>query len=898
MPVDPHLKPAHGKTSSPSASLPADFHSVESARIRREFETGGDGRAATRERSALADKLLEQLYRECFADLQQPGNFCLVALGGYGRGELYPHSDIDLLFLCADTRTAASEREAVATISRTLWDLRFRVGCTARTLAECGQLHRDNLEFNIALLDSRYLAGDSQLLARLRERAIPRLVARDHRELVQNLAEMTRRRHEKYGNTIFHLEPNLKETPGGLRDYQVARWLALIVQLERHSRWTAPEELWPPSLRAESRRAFDYLCATRCFLHYQQGRDDNQLSYELQDRAASLRIGHRLGESTTAAEWMRHYFRHARTIYRLATQLLEDARPVRSSLYAAVQDWKSGLSNADFSVRRGRIFPRQPEAVLNDPGLVLGPFELMARSGLELGREAESWVEESLPRLAVRPPQIPDLWSRFRRILLLPHAARTLRAMHRLGLLVALFPEFHAIDALVVRDFYHRYTVDEHSLMTLQSLEALRSLAAPAERGLSAAVGDGSCSPDAAEVWNSKFGEILSELEQPELLSLALLFHDVGKGLPGSSHVTGSLEALEAIFARLELAPEERETVRSLVAQHLEMSATLQRRDVFDPETVRAFAEQVGTIERLKMLCLLTYADIKSVNPEALTPWKAEMLWQLSVAAANYLTRSLDEERLHVVPGGLAQAQRILPLLSSPATELELDAFLEGFPKRYLAAHSPEEIAAHFELARRLGQNPVQVRLQRRHRLFELTVLTADRPLLFASLTGTLAAWGMNIVKADAFANASRTILDTFRFADLYRTLELNPSEMGRLTQSVVTVLSGQANLEDLMSSRMNPRTLPRPKVKIETEIRFDDSSSTHSTLLELITQDRPGLLHQASSTLAELGCNIEVALIDTEGQKVIDVFYLTCAGAKLDLAMQNQVCQALLERL
>ncbi len=900
MPVDPHLKP----DSSPAPTFwPREFYAAQSSRIRQDFETTGDGPSATREHASLADRLLTELYRGRFPDPEGPEKFCLVALGGYGRGELYPHSDIDLLFLAADDRAAAPHREAVAVISRALWDLRLRVGSTLRTLAESSQLHRDNLEFNIALVDARYLAGDARLFARLRDRALPRLVAREAAELARSLVEMTRLRHEKYGNTIFHLEPNLKETPGGLRDYHVARWLTLITQLERRGSAKSADELGSYGGDAEGRQAFDYLSATRCFLHYHYGRDDNQLSYELQDRAAATGIGHRPGERIPPEQWMRHYFRHARTIYRRVTERLEESAPARASLSAVVRVWKSRLSDPDFSVVRARIVPRRPGAGRSNPRLLLRMFELVARHGLELSREADRWVAESLPCPGAVAPRFPELWSHFREILRAPHASQALRAMHRLGLLVALFPEFHAIDALVVRDFYHRYTVDEHSLIAIRSLEALRPVAAASDRRTAVrqaglAAGRRSSSAQPADVWRAKFGEILSELEQPELLFLALLFHDVGKGMPAENHITGSLEALAGILDRLEFAVEDRETVSFLVAQHLEMSATLQRRDVFDPETVRAFAEQVGTVERLKMLCLLTYADIRSVNPEALTPWKAEMLWQLYVATANYLIHSLDEERLHVRPGSFAPAERILPLVRPPATEVELDAFLEGFPKRYLAAHSPEEIALHFERARQLPRQPVQVSLRSRHPLFELTVLAADRPLLFASITGTLAAWGMNIVKADAFANSRGTILDTFRFADLFRTLELNPSEVDRFTQSVADVLSGRVDLDDLMRSRYRPQALPRPKVKIKTEVRFDDTSSTHSTLLELITQDHPGLLYAVSSALAELGCNIEVALIDTEGQKVIDVFYLTRAGAKLDREVQEQIHQALLARL
>ena len=246
----------------------------------------------------------------------------------------------------------------------------------------------------------------------------------------------------------------------------------------------------------------------------------------------------------------------------------------------------------------------------------------------------------------------------------------------------------------------------------------------------------------------------------------------------------------------------------------------------------------------------------------------------------------------------MAKADRVVDLLHDLMSAGEVNAFLEGFPRRYLETHSAEEIAAHCEMAHRLPQSPVQVQVRHREQSFELTVLTADRPFLFASLTGTLAAWGMNILKADAFANSAGIVLDTFRFADLFRTLELNPPEIERLKNDVIEVVSGRVSVKTLMTGRLSSASLPRPKVPVPTQIRFDDSSSSHSTLLELITQDRPGLLYRVSSALAELGLNIEVALIDTEGQKVIDVFYLTHQGKKLDPSLQSRAERFLLDQL
>lgn len=863
--------------SFPSDLPPKELYPAETARIRQEFGSTGDGRAALLERSALVDAVVVRLYGGLVsADLAGPENSCLVALGGYGRCALFPHSDVDLLFLSENSRVEESRRNAVAAVQRALWDLPVRVSPAARTLEECDALDRDNLEFSISLLDCRYLAGDAQLFARLRERVIPQLVARERQEILANLAELTRRRHTKHGNTIFELEPNLKEAPGGLRDSQLAGWLVLMEELEKNRRWVTPEGLWPAALGEDYGSAFSFLAAARCFLHYRQNRDFNQLTYELQAEAAALGIGHRPGQALAAEEWMRSYFRHARAIHRLATQLLEEALAARPSLYDAFLDWRARLSNADFTVARGRIFLRRP-ALLQEPGGLLSLFEFMARHGLALSAEAERGLEQTLPQLPAAAFVRDALWPRMRQILILPHAADALRAMHRLGVLVHLFPEFRAIDSLVVRDFYHRYTVDEHSLLTIQNVHRLR---APQDE------------------WERRFADIFAELEQPELLFLSLLFHDVGKGMPVPDHIEGSVQAAEAILGRLAVEPADREAVRFLIANHLLMSATLLRRDIFEPETIRGFAETVGTAERLKMLCLFTYADIKAVTPEALTPWKAEMLWQLYAAASNALTRSLDDDRFHAAQIEAAQLERIRALLPRGAAPRRLSAFLEGFPRRYLFTHQPEEIAAHYQMARRLTRTAVQLHLRAREHDYELTVVTADRPGLFASLTGVLTAWGMNILKAEAFANQAGSVLDTFRFVDPFRTFQLNPSEMERFQKSLGEVLAGQTSLKTLMSGRLSPRALAAPKVQVPTQIRFDNSGSAHSTLVELITQDRPGLLYQVSSAMAELGCNIEVALIDTEGQKVIDIFYLTSQGAKLDAGQQQALREALLRAL
>ncbi|MGH9704966.1 MAG: [protein-PII] uridylyltransferase, partial [Candidatus Acidiferrales bacterium] len=483
----------------PSLSALRDSYSRETEKLRDRFNVTGDGAAFLLSRTELVDSLVRELYLELLSNnLNAPDNFCAVALGGYGRKALFPHSDVDILYLCANPAVVTATKEPVAAISQALWDIRLRVSPATRTLEECEEFNDENPEFTISLLDSRYIAGDQELFARLSGKVIPALVARERQPLVRNLAELTRKRHAKHGNTIFHLEPNLKEAPGGLRDYHVACWLTQIAELEKSERSRAVDAGKQRTQDKSFLRAFEFLSAARCFLHLRQGRDDNVLSYELQADAAVSGIGAKAGGKISPSDWMRDYFQRARAIFNLTNQMLDEAPPARSSLYELFEDWRSRLSNSDFSIFRERIFVRQP-AALADPEKFLSLFEYRAHHGLPFSPEAERQILEALGKIKREAYCSPRLWQWFRPILLQSSAADALRDLNRLGVLGILFPQFRCIDSLVVRDFYHRYTVDEHSFQTIDNLQRLRQ-----------PVGE----------WERKFAEIFSELEQPELLFL------------------------------------------------------------------------------------------------------------------------------------------------------------------------------------------------------------------------------------------------------------------------------------------------------------------------------------------------------------------------------------------
>jgi [protein-PII] uridylyltransferase len=814
-------------------------------RVQEEFLQTGDASTALAERSAQVDRAVLVGAQRLFAGV--PEGLSLLAVGGYGRRHLFPYSDVDLLLLFASEKLVLANKESIAAFLQQLWDAGLRVSQSVRTPAECLEVHDQNVELNISLLDQRFLAGDRALYAGLADR-LPRFLRANREILVRNLGRLTRERHAKFGNTLYHLEPNLKEAPGGLRDSQLIAWLDQLRDAGSGYPTASPSE--------ELQQAFRFLARVRCYLHCQAGRDSNVLSFDAQETIAEEWQPGQTGAEGDASRWMRLYYRHARTLYRAAARALDSAEAQSSSLFAQFRDWRTRLANSDFSVHRERAHFRAPQQLDSDPQLALRLFEFVARHGIRPSLEAEQQIEARLDGLRRSFADAAPLWPSIENILSLPQAPMAVRSMHETGLLAAIFPELREIECLVIRDFFHRYTVDEHTLVAMQNLWGLR---------------------DQAEAPGNFCSELLNEVKQPGLLLFALLFHDSGKGSPKEGHVDASLRLVSSAMARIQVPRADRETVLFLIRCHLELSATLHSRDLFDPATIREVARRVETVERLKALTLLTWADVSAVNPGVMTPWRAEQLWQLYLMGYNELTRELESDRIADQPAG------------SPRTS----AFLEGFPTRYLRTHTQSEIDGHMELEQRSAQRGAAVDVHRLETAWQLTLVTADRPGLFAAAAGTLSSFGMNILKAEAFSNRRGIVLDTFTFADPNRTLDLNPSEVDRLRTVTERVLAGKANVRELLRNRPKPK-LPSRKAAVPARVSFNPDASTTATLVEIVAQDRPGLLYDLASAISSCGGNIEVVLIDTEAHKAIDVFYVTAAGKKLDPGRQTAMAESL----
>ncbi len=818
-------------------SLP-NLHSSAAWRQAEEqfFKTG----SAADVQSALVrmiDAIAADAYRATIQPVLPQGAVMLAA-GGYGKRELFPYATVDILVLLEGESPWVSLREPVAECVRMLWDEGLRLNHTVRTVSECLEFRDQNIDLDINLLDLRYLAGDQALHARI-ENKWPAFLEKNGLKLGQHLARHTRVRHAKFQNTVHHREPDIKECPGGLRDWNLIGWLSRLDGQEART-------------SDELSQAGEFLSAVRCFLHYRAQSDRNLLDVEAQEQIAGQPFSR---AQTSVSEWMREYFRHAGVIFNEARWALGTLEKVEGTLVGNFRDWRSRLSNSEFTVSRERLFLRNPTQLESEPAVVLRLLEFIGRHGVLPAPETERRLEAAKPTFAAYCAQPGPLWVSLEGVLALPRTALALRTLQRAGLLAALFPECAPIVDLVDTEAEHRYTVDERTLMTVERATELGYNTDPTRY---------------------RFAQLFSEIEKPAVLVFALLFLSSGQGRGSGDPMPLSVALARQAMERIRVPAEEQREVNFLIEHQLDLAEVTSGRDVEDPATARHLAERVGTIERLKLLSVMTYGVQAAVSSDAMTPWRLERLWRAYEVTQHELTRELETDRIQDVPE------------SVPGRP----AFLKGFPVRYLRAHSPAEIEEHMRLYEESRPTGVAVQIDRIEGAYRLTVIARDMPALFASLAGAISSFGLDILKAEAFSNARGMILDTFVFADPQRTLELNPPESERLLDLIRRVALGKTDGQRLLRSRAQADPKKRGA---EPQVHFDSDACDTATLVEIVAEDRPGLLYNLATVFSSTSCNIDVVLIDTKGRRAIDVFYVAHDGQKLSPELQATLKEKLL---
>jgi [protein-PII] uridylyltransferase len=835
-------------------------------RLKTRHAGGASGAESVRAHAAFMDDLLGALYQAAAAEVRAAGHapvpVVLVALGGYGRGELHPSSDLDLMLIHEGEVTPYVQRMAQE-ILYTLWDLGLRVGHACRSLADCLALARTDLPSRTSMQAARVLAGDRRLFRALQQTLRREVFRRDYPDfLAQMLAERDQR-YRKHGGSVYLQEPNVKESAGGLRDVHTALWLASARFGARTLRELEDRKLLTAKERATVDAALTFLWRVRNELHFLAGTKQDVLERELQAMVAKA-LGYTDSELRLGVEtFMRDYYRHARTIHRISARLIARCQEGLARHGTVGRRGRRAALADGLVVYDGRVHLAEPGALQKDPARILRVFWHAQQLGCELGVELERALEEAAPCLADDAWRAsPELRQVFLSILRAwGRVATTLRRMHDTGVLGAYLPEFGALDCLVQYDHYHRFSVDQHSLLAVEVLEGLGPGHGPQ---------------------TDELVQILAEVERPELLVLGILLHDIGKAL-GHGHAAKGVPLIRAVTRRLNLDPDDAAAVEFLVEHHLVLSHIAERRDLDDPKTVERLAAVVRFPAWLTMLYVLTCVDIRAVGPGVWTAWRGALLRELYVR-----TRTRLAGRSPKPPRRAALAQRIVQTLADPAYAGPAERHLQAMSDRYVRSTAPQRMAAHLRLIDRLREEAVATEVFHFPDLgaSDLVVVTRDTPGLFALIAGTLAAHGVNILSAQIETRADGIAVDTFHVNDPSGDAILDEHRWEAVTRDLGRAVAGECAVDALLAERRSraPGLVRPPATPAPARVTVDNSLSDTHTVVEVRAPDRLGLLYLITRALAAEGLDVATAKIATDLDHALDAFYVTDrAGRKVE---------------
>ncbi len=813
----------------------------------------------------LTDRLVEELFRVATEHLNPLANptrserLAILAVGGYGRAEMAPFSDIDLLFLIPYKRTPWAE-SVIETMLYMFWDMRLKVGHATRTPGECMRLGKDDFTIRTALLESRFLAGDPALAADLDEKLWSGLFKGTGAEFVEAKLEERAERHRRQGGQRYMVEPNVKEGKGGLRDLQSLFWIAKYLHRVRHPRELVGLGMFTQAEYDIFAAAEEFLWTVRCHLHLISGRAQEHLTFDAQVEIARI-LGYRDRGGRRAVEhFMQDYFRHATRVGELTrifltaleAQHVKRQPGMRQMLSRAGRRLRTRLA-AGYKLEQGRLTVADPDSFLADPLNLLRVFQEGLRTGYLLHPDVMRLVAANLHRIDDDLRNDPEANRIFLSILLdYGNPERGLRRMNELGVLGAFIPEFQPIVAMMQFNMYHHYTVDEH---TIQCISVLSQI----EHG------------ELVEDLPVASG-ILKKGVNRRVLYVALLLHDIAKGRKEDHSVKGA-EIARALCPRLGLDAAETETVAWLVRHHLLMSDVAQKRDLADPRTVRSFAEAVGSRTRLKLLTVLTVCDIRGVGPGTWNNWKAQLLRDLYHMTRKALTEGLDQ---------IDQTRRVEDAQDALAAALSDWPKMEILPE--LERHYPPywqglDTETHVIFARLLrgGIGEDEIRSDFKpdpdRDATRVCFALADHPGIFSRLAGALALVGANVVEARTYTSSDGYATSVFWIQD-GQGRPYAKSRLKRLSQMVDKALKGQVIAREALKDRDRIRKRERDFI-VPTEITFDNEGSDIYTIIEVDTRDRPGLLYDLTRTITANNLYIASAVIATYGVQAVDVFYV-----------------------
>ena len=805
--------------------------------------------------TTFIDSLICGVYTRLRDELSVSEETSLVALGGYGRRELNIHSDIDLMLLYGGARTPLIE-ELTEKFLYILWDTGLEMGFSIRSVGESIEVASGDLKTRTALLDRRFICGEESILKTLDNAVRVELFSPEKAKIfVSEKINENTERHSRYGGSIYMLEPNVKEGYGGLRDLHTSRW---ILQASSNG-VVSIEELLPllidPKELLELNTSLDFLLWVRNELHFATGRKNDQLTFDHQERVA-LKMGYKKTSTALAVEnFMHDYYIHASNISHYADILYLRHSAEDEGGGIASPDEPREEAGKDFFIVGAKLMANSEELFIESPVAMMKAFEYSAQNEVQLSPQLKDQMLASIDAINDDFRNSTAAAASFLAILKGPKVYDTLAEMHNLRLLNAYIPEFGDITCKVQHDMYHIYTVDIHTLFAVREIERLR----------------GENKTDFFLL-----ATIFEELVRPELLYLSVIFHDIGKNL-GKGHAESGARLIPQILKRLKLKRDDIEVVKFLVRHHLILANTAQYRDIHDEKLTVEFAKTVGSIEKLNMLYLLTFADVRAVGPDVWSQWKGTLFQELYFKVLTVIDRGgfdIEEAR-----GRVKRVKKdVLACFEKPERE-EVERIFKFLPQRYFLSNNPWAIASHIKTVCELDdKTPLKVSTRQdvERDYTEVVVCTRDTPGLFSMLSGVMAANSVNILGAQINTLQNGIVLDIMQVKSIYSQRITDAKKLVDIEEDLTEVITGVVRLDSLIADHEKPSILDmKPTPDVPTRVLIDNEVSETHTVLDIHTENRIGLLYKISIVLMELGLYIEIAKISTKGELASDIFYI-----------------------